>query len=72
MNHRITYVTTCILIFNQISLVDQSKQCTHIYWQKNRKLHKFATTNSNFAKFDYFRHESSDNEHVYQFSAKSV
>ena len=30
---------------------------------ENRKLHKFFTTNSNFAKIDYFRHESSDNVH---------
>ena len=38
---------------------------------KYRKLHKFATTNSNFAKNDYFRHASSDTVHVFQFSAKS-
>ena len=25
---------------------------------KHRKLHKFATTNSNFEKIDYFRHVS--------------
>ena len=25
----------------------------------NRKLHKFATTNRNFEKIDYFRHASS-------------
>ena len=37
----------------------------------NRKLHKFATTNSNFEKIDYFRHVSKYNEQVYQFSAKS-
>ena len=37
----------------------------------NRKLHKFATMNSNFEKIDYFRHVSKYNEHVYQFSAKS-
>ena len=30
----------------------------------NRKLHKFATTNSNFEKIDYFRHVSKYNEHV--------
>ena len=34
----------------------------------NRKLHKFATTNSNFKKnIDYFRNASSHNVHVYQF-----
>ena len=38
---------------------------------KKRKLHKFATINSNFEKFDYFRHASACNVHVYQFSAKS-
>ena len=43
---------------------------------KYRKLHKSATTkiistNSNFAKIDYFRHASADTVHVYQFSAKS-
>ena len=27
---------------------------------KYRKLHKSATTNSNFAKIDYFRHASAD------------
>ena len=37
----------------------------------NRKLHKFATSNSNFEKIDYFRHVSKYNVHVYQFSAKS-
>ena len=37
----------------------------------NRKLHNFATTNSNFEKIDYFSHVSKNNEHVYQFSAKS-
>ena len=37
-------------IFRQIGLVNQSKPCAQIYLQKNRKLHKFATTNSNFEK----------------------
>ena len=35
---------------------------------KNRKLHKFATTNGNFEKNEYFRHTSSYNIHVDQFS----
>ena len=72
-------VRTCISIYSQIGLVDQSKPCTQIargihtnIFAKNRKLHKFATTNSNFAKINYFRYESSDNVHVYQFSAKLV
>ena len=34
---------TCISIFSKLGLVDQSKQCTQIYLQKNCKLHKFAT-----------------------------
>ena len=38
---------------------------------KNRKLHKFPTTNSNFGiNVNYFRHESWCNVHVYLFSAK--
>ena len=32
---------------NRVS-IDQSKQCTQSYLQKNRKLHKYATYNSNF------------------------
>ena len=39
---------TCILIFSKLGLADQSKPCTLIYCQKKDKLHKFATTNSNF------------------------
>ena len=35
--------------FQQIAFVDQSKHCTKII-NKNGKLHKFATTNSNFEK----------------------
>ena len=34
-------------------------------------MNQFATTNSNFKKINYFRHASSYNVHVYQFSAKS-
>ena len=37
----------------------------------NRTLHKFETTNNNSGKIDYFRHASSYNIHVDQFSAKS-
>ena len=37
----------------------------------NHKLHKFATTKIDFEKVDYFRHASSYNIQVYQFSAKS-
>ena len=39
---------------------------------KNRKLHKFATTNSNFRKkVNYFRHASWYNVHVPQLSVKT-
>ena len=37
---------------------------------KIRKLHKFAITNRYLEKKNYFRHVSSYNRHVYQFSAK--
>ena len=52
---------TCISIFSKIGLVDLSKPCTLIYLQKmaNGKLHKFATTNSNFEKIIFIRHASS-------------
>ena len=39
---------------------------------KNCKLHKFRNTNSNFERFDYFRHASSHNVQVYQFLAKTT
>ena len=44
-----------------------------ILFAKSRKFHKFATTNRNLEKIDYFRHASSFkvDVHVYQFSAKS-
>ena len=35
-------------------------------FKKNNKKHKFATTNSNLEKLDYFRHASSYYVHVYQ------
>ena len=31
----------------------------HKLFRKNRKLHKFATTNSNFKKIIFFKHASS-------------
>ena len=40
-------------------------------FSKNRKLNKFATTNSIYEKINYFRHASSHSVHVCQFSAKS-
>ena len=58
--------------FSKIGLVRRSvKNRAHNLFAKNRKLHKFATTNSNFEKKYFFRHASSLNVHIYQFSAKS-
>ena len=69
MHHRKTY----IYINFQQNRVGRSIKIVHTnLFAKNCILHKFATTNSNFAKIDYFRHESLDNVHIYQFSAKSV
>ena len=46
MHHRITFV---YINFQQNRVsIDQSKPFTQIYFQKNRKLHKYATYNSNF------------------------
>ena len=39
--------------------VDQSKTVHTNLFAKNRKLHKFATTNSNLEKKIFFRHASS-------------
>ena len=39
--------------------VDQSKTVHTNLFAKTRKLHKFATTNSNFEKKNFFRHASS-------------
>ena len=36
--------------FSKLELVDQSKLCTLIYFQKVASHHKFATTNRNFLK----------------------
>ena len=45
---------------------------TNLFAKKNGKLHKFATIPIvNFKKIISFRHASSCNVHVYQFSAKS-
>ena len=41
---------TCISIFSKIGLKHKSWPCLQVYSQKNRKLHKFATTNNNFQK----------------------
>ena len=47
---------TIISIFSKLGLVHQSKPCILVYLQKNGKLHKFATTNSNFEEINSFRH----------------
>ena len=60
MHHHKTYM---YINFQQNLVVDQSKQCTQIYLQKNRKLHKFATTNRNFEKINYVRHALLCNVH---------
>ena len=56
---------------SKIGLEDQSKFCTQNCFQKIGKLHKFATTNNNFERGNYFRHVSSYNVHVLLFSANS-
>ena len=51
-----------------------SKAVTTVHtnlFANSRKLHKFVATNGNFEKIDYFKHASSYNVDVYQFSAKS-
>ena len=56
----------------QQNLVSRSVRTVHKnLFANNRKLHKFATTSSNIEKNDYFRHASSCNVHVYQFSTKA-
>ena len=46
---------TCISIFSKLGLVDQSKSCTLlVFFAKNDKLYKFATTNSNFEKNQFY------------------
>ena len=56
----------------QLYLVSKLVKTVHKnIFVKSRKLHKFATTNRNLKKIDYFKHASSYNVDVYQFSAKS-
>ena len=57
--------------FQQICVSRSVKTVLTNIFAKNRKLHKFATTNSNFEIIDYFRHASLYSVHVYEFSAKS-
>ena len=61
-DHMLSYV---IIMY----LVDQSKPCAQIYLPKNCMLRKFAITNTIFCLIYYFRHASSHNVHVYQFSS---
>ena len=56
MHHCITYM----YINFQPNRVSRSVKAVHAYlFANNSKLHKFATTNSNFENIDYFRHASS-------------
>ena len=55
-HHHKTYIY--ISIFSKIGLIDPSNRA-HKIFVKNCKLHKFATTNSNFEKNCYLRHASS-------------
>ena len=55
MHHHITYM----YINFQQTLVSRSVQTVHTnLFAKNRNLYKFATTNSNFEKNNFFRHAS--------------
>ena len=55
MHHHKTYM----YINFQQHLVGRSIKTVHTnLFEKNLKLHKFATTNSKFEKIDYFRHAS--------------
>ena len=54
MRHRKTYM---FIIFGKFSRASRSVITVHaILFAKNRKLHKFATTNSNLKKKDSCRH----------------
>ena len=64
-----TTMMCCKFIVNKITfelkeqnLVIRPIKTVHTnLFAKNHKLHKFAATNRNFAKIDYFRHASSCN-----------
>ena len=59
------------MIFQQIRVSRSVKLVFTNIFANNCKLHKVAPTNSNFERNDYFRHASSYNVHVANFSAKS-
>ena len=67
MHHRITYM---YINFQQNRVCRSVITVSTNLFAKHRKLHKFATTNRHFQKIESFRHVSSQNVHVYQFSAK--
>ena len=55
MNHHKTYM---YINFQQNRVCRSVKTVHTNLFTKNRKLHKFAATNSNFEKIDSFRHVS--------------
>ena len=67
--------TTQMPIFSYVFVLDRyNKLVTTVNKKcicKKLQVHKIATTNNNFEENDYFRHASSCNVHVYQFSTKS-
>ena len=68
MYHGITYIHLNL----QQNQVSSSGKTVHTnILENNRKLHTFATTNSNFGKIYYYRLASLYNVHVHQLSAKS-
>ena len=68
MRHRKTYM---YVNFQQNRVCRLVKPVRTNIFAKNCKLHTFAIINSNFVKINFFRHASSYNVHVNQFSGKS-
>ena len=56
MHHHVTYM---YIHFQQIRVNGSVKTVLTNLFAKNSKLHKFATTNSNFERINSFRHASS-------------
>ena len=71
MHLRITY-TNNNFQQNRVSRSVKTVELHTNLFAKNLKLYKFATTSSNFEKYDYFRHTSSYNVHLYQFQQNRV
>ena len=63
-------ITNTIFVKCKIEFVEQSKPCTKIYLQKMVSYLNLQLPIVIY-KIDSFRHASSENEHAYQFSAKS-